>query len=70
MLANAWTVSNGTKKFLNSPFFVGLSLIDLQTMQVTGKFSAVIDKVKIAGPLALWNGSLAAASATFVGHYP
>jgi len=41
-----------------------------QTMQVTGKFSAVIDKVKVAGPSALWNGSLAAASATFVGHYP
>lgn len=40
------------------------------TMQVTGKFSAVVDKVKLAGPLALWNGSLGAASATFVGHYP
>jgi hypothetical protein len=40
------------------------------TMQVTGKFSAVVDKVKINGPLALYNGSLAAASATFVGHYP
>jgi len=40
------------------------------TMQVTGKFSAVVDKVKLVGPLALWNGALAAASATFVGHYP
>eukprot|EP00547_Thalassionema_nitzschioides_P006186 CAMPEP_0194220554 /NCGR_PEP_ID=MMETSP0156-20130528/28680_1 /TAXON_ID=33649 /ORGANISM="Thalassionema nitzschioides, Strain L26-B" /LENGTH=289 /DNA_ID=CAMNT_0038950641 /DNA_START=26 /DNA_END=895 /DNA_ORIENTATION=- len=40
------------------------------TMQVTGKFSAVVDKVKINGPLSLYNGSLAAASATFVGHYP
>lgn len=40
------------------------------TMQVTGKFSAVTDKVKAAGPLALYNGALAAASATFVGHYP
>jgi hypothetical protein len=40
------------------------------TMQVTGKFSSVVDKVKIMGPLALYNGSLAAASATFVGHYP
>ncbi|CAB9512143.1 Mitochondrial carrier protein [Seminavis robusta] len=40
------------------------------TMQVTGKFSAVVDKVKVAGPPALWNGALAAASATFVGHYP
>jgi len=40
------------------------------TMQVTGKFSNVVDKVKIGGPLVLYNGSLAAASATFVGHYP
>ena len=40
------------------------------TMQVTGKFSAVVDKVKLAGPRALYNGALAAASATFVGHYP
>jgi len=40
------------------------------TMQVTGKFSAVTDKIKTAGPLALYNGALAAASATFVGHYP
>lgn len=39
-------------------------------MQVTGKFSAVVDKVKLAGPRALYNGALAAASATFVGHYP
>eukprot|EP00529_Nitzschia_sp_RCC80_P027093 CAMPEP_0113482420 /NCGR_PEP_ID=MMETSP0014_2-20120614/22909_1 /TAXON_ID=2857 /ORGANISM="Nitzschia sp." /LENGTH=274 /DNA_ID=CAMNT_0000375935 /DNA_START=1188 /DNA_END=2012 /DNA_ORIENTATION=- /assembly_acc=CAM_ASM_000159 len=40
------------------------------TMQVTGKFSAVVDKVKTAGPLSLYNGAIAAASATFVGHYP
>ena len=40
------------------------------TMQVTGKFSAVVDKMKVGGPLILYNGSLAAASATFVGHYP
>jgi hypothetical protein len=40
------------------------------TMQVTGKFSNVVDKVKVQGPRALYNGSLAAASATFVGHYP
>jgi Mitochondrial carrier protein len=39
-------------------------------MQVTGKFSNVVDKVKLAGPLTLYNGALAAASATFVGHYP
>jgi hypothetical protein len=29
-----------------------------------------VDKIKIAGPMTLWNGSLAAAGATFVGHYP
>lgn len=40
------------------------------TMQVTGKFSNVVDKVKIGGVPALYQGSLAAASATFVGHYP
>jgi hypothetical protein len=39
-------------------------------MQVTGKFSSVVDKVRLTGPSALFNGSLAAASATFVGHYP
>lgn len=39
-------------------------------MQVTGKFSSVVDKVRIAGPLALYNGAIAAATATFVGHYP
>ena len=40
------------------------------TMQVTGQFSSVIDKVKSAGPRSLYNGALAAASATFVGFYP
>lgn len=40
------------------------------TMQVTGKFSNVVSKVKMEGPRALYHGSLAAASATFVGHYP
>lgn len=39
-------------------------------MQVTGKFSNVVDKVKLNGPRALYNGSIAASSATFVGHYP
>ena len=38
--------------------------------QVTGKFSSVIEKVKIGGVPALYQGSIAAASATFVGHYP
>jgi len=40
------------------------------TMQVTGKFSSVVDKVRVSGPVALYSGSLAAASATFAGHYP
>ena len=42
----------------------------LQSQQVTGKFSNVIDKVKVGGIPALYQGSIAAASATFVGHYP
>lgn len=40
------------------------------TMQVTGKFSNIATKVKLEGIPALYQGSLAAASATFVGHYP
>jgi len=40
------------------------------TMQVTGKFSNVVTKVKTSGIPVLYHGSLAAASATFVGHYP
>lgn len=40
------------------------------TMQVTGKFSNVVKKVKANGVGALYQGSLASASATFVGHYP
>lgn len=40
------------------------------TMQVTGQFSNVVKKVKTSGPLVLYHGSLASASATFVGHYP
>ena len=40
------------------------------TMQVTGKFSNVVTKVKMEGIPALYHGSLAAATATFVGHYP
>ena len=39
-------------------------------MQVTGKFSNVVAKVKTNGVPVLYHGSLAAASATFVGHYP
>jgi len=40
------------------------------TMQVTGKFSNVVNKVKVGGPIVLYHGALASASATFVGHYP
>lgn len=40
------------------------------TMQVTGKFSNVVNKIKTSGPLVLYHGALASASATFVGHYP
>jgi hypothetical protein len=40
------------------------------TMQVTGRFSNVVTKVKAGGVPVLYQGSLAAASATFVGHYP
>jgi len=40
------------------------------TMQVTGSIQPVITKIKTSGPTVLYHGSLAAASATFVGHYP
>eukprot|EP00541_Cyclophora_tenuis_P001405 CAMPEP_0116550892 /NCGR_PEP_ID=MMETSP0397-20121206/5669_1 /TAXON_ID=216820 /ORGANISM="Cyclophora tenuis, Strain ECT3854" /LENGTH=289 /DNA_ID=CAMNT_0004075753 /DNA_START=107 /DNA_END=979 /DNA_ORIENTATION=- len=40
------------------------------TMQVTGRFGAVVDKIKVGGVISLYNGAIAAASATFVGHYP
>eukprot|EP01083_Nonionella_stella_P286870 976392_1 len=39
-------------------------------MQVTGSFSNVANKIKASGPTVLYHGSLASASATFVGHYP
>lgn len=53
-------------------FRIGLMPIDTvkTTMQVTGKFSAVVDKMKASGVRSLFNGSIAAAGATFVGHYP
>eukprot|EP00607_Mallomonas_marina_P005558 CAMPEP_0182427398 /NCGR_PEP_ID=MMETSP1167-20130531/17142_1 /TAXON_ID=2988 /ORGANISM="Mallomonas Sp, Strain CCMP3275" /LENGTH=290 /DNA_ID=CAMNT_0024609601 /DNA_START=138 /DNA_END=1007 /DNA_ORIENTATION=- len=42
------------------------------TMQVEGKggITALFGKVRTTGPQIFWYGSLAAASATFVGHYP
>lgn len=56
--------------FSHVSFFTFPTLQSQTTMQVTGKFSNVVDKIKLAGPLTLYNGALAAASATFVGHYP
>ena len=35
-----------------------------------GGFKKLINKVRINGPQTLYHGSLASASATFVGHYP
>jgi len=42
------------------------------TMQVEGKsgIATLFNKVRTTGPLVFWHGSLAAAAATFVGHYP
>jgi hypothetical protein len=42
------------------------------TMQVEGKdgISKLLSKFKASGPTVFFHGSLAAASATFVGHYP
>merc|ERR1711871_1638774 len=42
------------------------------TMQVEGKdgIAKLMTKFKVGGPTVLYHGSLAAASATFVGHYP
>jgi len=40
------------------------------TMQVQGSIKPVFAKIKASGPTVLYHGSLAAASATFVGHYP
>jgi len=42
------------------------------TLQVEGKegFKKLCSKVKTSGPTVLWHGGLAAAGATFVGHFP
>lgn len=40
------------------------------TMQVTGRFAAVGEKIARSGPWVLYDGAIAAATATFVGHYP
>jgi hypothetical protein len=41
-------------------------------MQVEGKdaISKLMSKARTSGPSVFWHGSLAAAAATFVGHYP
>jgi hypothetical protein len=41
-------------------------------MQVEGKngFAALMNKVKLGGPVVLYDGAVAASVATFVGHYP
>ena len=63
------TVAASTAAALFRIFLMPIDTVKT-TMQVTGKFSAVADKMKAGGPLILYNGSIAAASATFVGHYP
>lgn len=65
-------VKTGTASAAAALFRIFLMPVDTikTTMQVTGKFSNVVQKVKIEGVPALYHGSLAAASATFVGHYP
>mmetsp|Transcript_12567 Transcript_12567/g.19367 ORF Transcript_12567/g.19367 Transcript_12567/m.19367 type:complete len:292 (+) Transcript_12567:123-998(+) len=65
-------VKTATASFAAAAFRIFLMPVDTvkTTMQVTGKFSNVVSKVKVEGVPALYHGSLAAASATFVGHYP
>merc|ERR1719162_1153697 len=65
-------LKTGTASAAAALFRIVLMPVDTvkTTMQVTGKFSNVVKKVKIEGVPALYHGSLAAASATFVGHYP
>lgn len=40
--------------------------------QVEGKngLAALANKIKVGGPLVVYDGALAASLATFVGHYP
>eukprot|EP00563_Minutocellus_polymorphus_P016399 CAMPEP_0181050986 /NCGR_PEP_ID=MMETSP1070-20121207/16810_1 /TAXON_ID=265543 /ORGANISM="Minutocellus polymorphus, Strain NH13" /LENGTH=288 /DNA_ID=CAMNT_0023129971 /DNA_START=8 /DNA_END=874 /DNA_ORIENTATION=+ len=63
------TVAASTAAALFRIFLMPIDTVKT-TMQVTGKFSNVIDKVKVGGVPSLYQGSIAAASATFVGHYP
>merc|ERR1719222_1086520 len=66
------SIKTVTASFAAAAFRIFLMPVDTvkTTMQVTGKFSNVVNKVKVEGIPALYHGSLAAASATFVGHYP
>lgn len=66
------SIKTATASFAAAAFRIFLMPVDTvkTTMQVTGKFSNVVNKVKVEGIPALYHGSLAAASATFVGHYP
>jgi Mitochondrial carrier protein len=54
----------------NSPTRSVVRRLPHDDTEVTGKFSSVIEKVKLGGVLTLYNGSYAAFGATFVGHYP
>lgn len=40
------------------------------TMQVHGSIQPLTQKIKVNGPVVMFHGSIAAASATFVGHFP
>ena len=51
-------------------YYLILLILLRHDTEVTGKFSSVVEKMKVGGPMILYNGSIAAASATFVGHYP
>ena len=53
-------------------FRIGLMPIDSMktSMQVQGSLTPLIVKLKTGGPQVLFHGSIAASTATFVGHYP
>ena len=40
------------------------------SMQVQGSLSPLINKLKTTGPQVMFHGSMASATATFIGHYP
>ena len=53
-------------------FRIGLMPIDTlkTTMQVQGSIKPLVNKFKTTGPSVFFHGSIAASTATFVGHYP